>query len=235
MSSTQDFNDIRKNVLVAIPALNEEAHLPKLLFEINKYFPYLMTLVIDDGSKDKTAKIAQSFNCELIKHPFNQGKGASIRSALKFAYENKFTWLITIDGDNQHPPNKIHHFLEYIKKENVDLIIANRGDRHGKMPLHRQLSNGLTSIIISLIGGGYRINDSQCGYRAYKVQRFHSLETTQFGFHFESEILLKALRLKLKISEFEIDTIYTNQKSSIHLVKDTISFIKLVLHYLFYN
>ena len=228
MSSKRDFGHLQNDVLLAIPALNEEDNISQLLFDINAEFPFLKILVVDDGSVDKTSIIAQSFNCNLVKHPTNMGKGASIKSALKFAFKKNYKWLITIDGDNQHPPKKIHQFLELIEQNGVDLIIASRRDRRGKMPFHRQLSNGLTSIIISLLGGTKRIQDSQCGFRAYKVGFFRCLNAQQLGFHYESEMLIKALRAGLDIKEFDIDTIYSNQKSSIKLVKDTCSFVKLI-------
>jgi glycosyltransferase involved in cell wall biosynthesis len=230
-----DLGYLSENVLIAIPVLDEEKNIAKLLFEINTNFPYLQILVVDDGSKDRTVKSAQTFNCEILKHPINKGKGASIKAALSFAHINRFTWLITIDGDNQHPPENIKHFLELIKNESIDLIIANRRDRRGKMPIHRQLSNAVTSILISILGGGIRIKDSQCGYRAYRVEDFHVFATTQLGFHFESETLLKALKSNLNIAEIEIATIYANQKSSIRLLKETITFIKLLLHYIIYS
>lgn len=200
-----------------------------MLFDIGRYYPQIETLVIDDGSADNTGKIAKANNSRIIFHTKNMGKGFALKEGISYALNNNFKWIVTLDGDGQHKPVHIKKFLCKIAAERYDLILGNRRDRLRRMPIHRQLSNGITSLLISLIGGNKRIRDSQCGFRAYRVGKFIEMPSHQHGFQFESEVLIWALKSGLRISEVDIDTVYGETKSSINLIKDTTRFIKLVL------
>ena len=95
------------------------------------------------------------------------------------------------------------------------------------MPLHRRVSNYLTSSIISFLVKN-KIFDSQCGYRRYKVSLLSDQKFKEDGFQLESEILLKCIDTNTPIKHIDIPTIYNDSKSSIKNISDTFKFIKLI-------
>ncbi len=220
--------EIPKDVLIAMPAFNEAETIGDLLLKIKHQYPSLDILVVDDGSGDGTAEIAESHDCFVVRNKNNQGKGAALVQAFQFAQGNSYKWAITMDADLQHPVSSIKDFIAEISRDSSDIILANRRDRTEKMPFHRQLSNGLTSVLISLVTNSIRINDSQCGFRAYRLKYLTNLANLVGGFQFESEILINLAKKQCRFSEVEISTIYNDQKSSINLVKDTFLFINFL-------
>jgi len=216
-------------VLVAVPAFNEQRFLASLLFDILSFVTSDDIVVIDDGSTDDTAKTAQSAGVHCIRHSKNQGKGAALQTAIDYANAQQYNWIIFMDGDGQHNPRDLEHFYRAIAENTHDVIIGNRQARGSAMPLHRQLSNGTTSVIISLCAHGQRIHDSQCGYRAIRLLSLQHVTCSERGFQFESEILLRLAKVGVRIKEIPIQTTYAQEASSIQPVRDTLRFITLIL------
>ena len=220
--------------LIVIPAFNESTFLPDMLFEIGKVFPLDQVLVIDDGSSDDTAKMAQRYPVRLVRHTKNRGKGACLKRALAYARQLKIDWLITLDADGQHKPAFLPLFFSQIESGYFDLVIGNRADRRSNMPVIRILSNGLASVLVSICGGFVRYRDSQCGFRAMRVRAFDPDHFEEDGFQFESEVLMRAGRQKLRSVSIPISTEYHAEKSSIRHVRDTIKFLMLVFKSFFW-
>jgi glycosyltransferase involved in cell wall biosynthesis len=221
-------------VLIAIPAYNEALFLQSLLFEIQKYVPKENILVVNDGSSDGTDGILAKLDVKVIKHSSNLGKGAALSSAFCWGQEYRYDWIIALDGDGQHPPKHLPFFLDEINKDQADMILANRVARKKRMPFHRILSNGITSIIVSLCAGNSRVHDSQCGFRAIRLSAVKSKECSYNGFQFESELIMRLGKKGCKFKELAIETCYGKEKSSINLFGDTCKFIALVVKSFFW-
>ena len=216
-------------VVVAVPAFNEERFLENVLLDILQYVDKKDVLVIDDGSTDRTLDIIHRVGVESICHNINRGKGAALIAAYRYAIRNRYDWIITLDGDGQHPPSFIPDFLKEIgSNSHADVILGNRSDRFVNMPFPRILSNGITSVILSLCSGGPLFHDSQCGFRAIRVSSLKPGWYKNKGFQLESEMLIKLGRSGKRFSEISISTVYGAQKSSIRAVSDTLKFIKLI-------
>ena len=205
--------------LVVIPCYNDHGYLEGLVAEIKKQTQHI--LIIDDGSDDKVRNV---YDCSMIRNKTNSGKGYSIKKGIQYAASKNFTHLITIDSDGQHDPCCIKEFIEFDK--NVDIVIGKRRF-DSSMPFHRKISNVLTSFILSILTK-YKIEDSQCGYRRYKIDSIVNLSFYENGFQFESEILIKALRKGCTLNSILIPTIYSAEKSSIKNISDSFKFIKLI-------
>jgi glycosyltransferase involved in cell wall biosynthesis len=218
-----------RNILIAIPVYNEENHLPVLLQEILQLYPHISILVVDDGSIDQTENAIRTFSVKCITHEYNRGKGAAILTAVEYARANRYQWLIMLDGDGQHAPSDIKNFIKAIEQNDADIILGNRMNLVKDMPFHRLLSNGTTSVIISLCSGNLRVHDSQCGFRAVRVSCVVSGSYKYKGFQFESELLLRFGKADKRFKEIPIKTIYKNQKSKMNLLNDTLKFIILIV------
>ncbi len=209
-------------ILIIIPSYNNSNHLPKLLRSIQENTDCAV-LIVDDGSKIPISLSVE--NVHILRNKANLGKGGALKNGFVYASKKGYSHAITMDSDLQHDPNKLIDFIEF--DQHCELVCGQRSiDK--QMPLHRQLSNKITSWIISMLCG-QQIHDSQCGYRRYSVQSVIDLQCKENGFQFESEVLIKLSRRGGSIGHVIIPTIYGNETSSIQNIQDTFKFIKLIL------
>ncbi|MEE9552913.1 MAG: glycosyltransferase family 2 protein [candidate division Zixibacteria bacterium] len=213
--------------LVIIPAYNSGENLPELLPRIRSHIDDIV--VIDDGSSDNTAAIANKLGAVVIIHKHNRGKGAALKTGFVYALKNAYDTVITIDSDCQHNPDDIPRFIQARKETEADMIIGSRRNDIGKMPWPRQFSNWSTSRFLSLLLKN-DIEDSQCGYRLISRKLLESIKLEYDRFELESEIIIKAIRAGFKIGFILIDARY--DKSGVSHMRpfaDTIRWCRAVL------
>ena len=186
-------------------------------------------MIVDDGSNPPIS--LKSDNLIIIRNNENMGKGYALRKGFNWGLNHHFKFAITLDSDGQHSPTVLKKFLEI--NENIDFCLGYRKFSKS-MPLHRRLSNYLTSKLISL-RVRKKILDSQCGYRSYNLQTIASLNFVETGFMLETEILLKSINRSTEINNILIPTIYGDEVSSIRNFSDTTNFIMLYLRSFFYK
>lgn len=140
-------------------------------------------LVIDDGSLDNTARIVEEDGFNLIKHEVNQGLAAAINTGLRFAAENNYDSIITLDADGQHDPSLIGDFIEGIEK--YDCVFGNRFSNINHIPSVKISSNLLASLIVQGVSGK-KLFDVSCGYRAFRLSSISSLSSSDnYGIIYE--------------------------------------------------
>jgi glycosyltransferase involved in cell wall biosynthesis len=114
----------KENVLVVIPAFNEQANVSYVLTQVlNAGWP---VLVINDGSTDQTAAICRSMRVNVLDLPINLGVGGALRAGFRYAVENNYQAVVQIDADGQHPVDLIGSLVEYAQKEKTHLVIGSR-------------------------------------------------------------------------------------------------------------
>jgi glycosyltransferase involved in cell wall biosynthesis len=208
-----------------IAAYNEEKALPGLLARLPCDRKDIV--IIDDGSADRTAIIAEESGCVVIRQERNMGKGAAHRAGFEYLMTKDYDGVITMDADGQHDPSLIPLFLKKAESGGYDILVGTRKLGRGTgMPLIRLLTNIVTSLVVSILSGE-KIRDSQSGYRflSISVIRRVPLETNRY--QTESEVLMNAGRLGYSIGEIPISTIYSGQKSNINKLLDTMRFVRL--------
>lgn len=219
-------------IAILIPAFQAEKTISTLLNEIEKITTTIqdevITIVVNDGSTDSTEKIASNFPIILLKHETNKGKGAALKTGFAFAINQNVDAVLTIDADLQHETIYVKQFINEFKKGNFDLIIGNRINRFSNMPIHRQLSNLVTSFLVTA-KSKIKIPDSQSGYRIISTKILKTLTLNHDGFILETELLINAARSKFRIGSIPISTIYLNSKSHMTNWKSTLEFIKLII------
>ncbi len=220
---------------IVIPAYNSHDVLPLLLEQINQLnHPPQTVFIIDDGSKfEYTLPAYEKFEMLVERLPKNTGKGAAIKKGIElFLQKNRSPFLLLMDADGQHPVSKIKDFLQKAKSNHTDLIIGHRKQKFGYMPWLRIFSNTTSSLIVSWVSG-YKIPDSQCGFRLLKREVVEKLDLKENGFQIETELILKSLKNGFRIEFVPIPTIYNGQKSYIKHFNDTIRFLSIILKELF--
>ena len=209
-------------------------------FNTHKYTNKLLTgirnntnediLIYDDGSSPKIDyDKSLHMGVIIIRNDINKGKGSALLNGFNYAYKNNYTHIITIDGDLQHNPDEITSFIN--SEYDIDFVLGNRSFST-PMPIHRIISNSITSFVVSALKG-LKIKDSQCGYRRYKLDSVNIGNFNENGYLLETEILLNDINRNSIIKHIPVSTIYNDSKSSINNVGETIKFIKLIVRYIF--
>ncbi len=216
----------KNKIAAVIPFFNENRTINQI---VNNTLQYVdCVIAVDDGSTDDSfSKIPEKKNITLLKFKENRGKGFALREGLSEGVKKGYTQLITIDADLQHKPEEIPLLIHELN--NFDIVIGNRLNNLVNMPLHRRMSNKITSFLLSM-KTGQKIIDSQCGFRAYRSEVIKNIKTIKNGFEAESEIIIKASRKGYKIGFTDISTIYGNEESKMTPVKTTFNFIKVLFN-----
>jgi glycosyltransferase involved in cell wall biosynthesis len=216
----------RSNVAALIPCYREERRIRDIAARTLAQLDTV--LVVDDGSADRTAAEAEAAGAEVRRHERNQGKGGAIKTGLR-ALTSRPTaeWILILDGDGQHLPEEIDRFLA-AAQSGADLIVGDRMADVRTMPFIRKLTNRTMSWLISK-AAGQSIPDSQCGFRMFTRELATAfLQMASSNFDFESEMLVLASRRGAKIAAAPVSTIYGDEVSKIHPVRDTIRFFQLL-------
>jgi glycosyltransferase involved in cell wall biosynthesis len=219
----------RSKIAAVIPAYNEEKHIGDVVRRTRQKLDDV--LVVDDGSTDKTADRARAAGAEVIVHEINRGKGETIKTGLRHWLERQFDFVIILDADGQHRPEEIDRFIaSALSADEAKMILGNRMNDASSMPLVRRIVNRWMSQRISRLCG-QAIPDTQCGYRLLQRQLIPELLGGTARFDYETEMLIIASRRGFRIGSVPISTVYSDEVSSIHPVRDTIRFFKLMRRY----
>ncbi|GAA1069372.1 glycosyltransferase family 2 protein [Kitasatospora arboriphila] len=154
-----------RKILVILPAWNEAEGLPGILGEIRAQLPGVDTLVVDDGSTDRTAEVAAAAGSAVARLPYNLGVGGAMRLGYRYAHLHGYDVAIQIDSDGQHDPSYVPLLLE--KLNEADLVIGARFDGEGDYKVRgpRKWAMGLLSTVLSRITRT-RLTDTTSGFRA---------------------------------------------------------------------
>jgi glycosyltransferase involved in cell wall biosynthesis len=218
----------RTTVAAVIPAYLEEKHIADVVQRTLRQLPNVV--VVDDGSSDRTAEQARSVGADVIVHEQNRGKGESIKSGFRYWLEHGSTYVVILDGDGQHLPEEIERFLAAASSGIGELLIGTRMNDVREMPLVRKMVNRYMSRKISR-ACGQEIPDTQCGFRMVHRSIIPSLLGGTERFDYETEMLILASRAGCRIASVPISTVYSDEVSSIHPVRDTLRFFKLMRRY----
>ena len=214
---------------VIIPTYNESKVIGDLVKQIRRQ--NLEVVVVDDGSHDNTAQIAQNNGATVLKNISNRGKGASLIRGFHYILDKDFDAVITMDGDGQHLPEDIPYFMRLARDSQGGVFIGNRMSRPKTMPWERILTNKFMSWLLSK-AVKQKIPDTQCGFRLIKRQVLEKLNLNTHKYETESELLIKTSRLGFKIESVPIKTIYRGEKSRINPVVDAWRFIRFIFRQL---
>jgi len=154
--------------LVIIPAHNEEASLPVTLAEVRAKAPGVDLLVVDDGSRDGTSRVAREAGIAVVRHPVNLGVGGALQTGFRFAYDEGYDIGVQLDADGQHDPAFLPALLAPVVEGRCDVSIGSRYVQSSgyRAPLNRRLGMMLFSGVVQM-ALGQRITDTTSGFRAY--------------------------------------------------------------------
>ena len=203
--------------LVMIPLYNEAETINSVIQELCIHHQGDV-LIIDDGSTDNSTELLNDCvkkKLTLITHVENQGYGATISEGFRYAIENNYDVIITMDCDFQHEPKNIPEFIKQI--ESYDIVSGSRyllkSKEQDDAPKDRAAINKtITKRIIEITG--YDITDAFCGFKAYKTTALKKLSTKSTGYAMPLQLWIQAWKQDLTVKEIPVPRIYKNLNRS---------------------
>ncbi len=210
--------DWRRECAAVIPCYNEAPQIYRVVRAVQDYLPSVM--VVDDGSTDGTAQKAASAGAEVVRIPFNSGKGTASRCGWRRAELLGFQWVLMLDGDGQHAAADIPKFFACARDTGAALVIGNRMNELGTMPPLRRWANRWMSRRLSRLTG-QTLPDSQCGFRLAHLPTLLALPLRTSRFEIESEMLLAFSGMGRTPAFVPVQTLYESSASKINLATDS--------------
>lgn len=217
----------QNEVTIIIPAYNEEASIGQVVENIKEQMKRIDVryelIVVDDGSKDKTAEIAKAHHCRVIKQNRNLGYGASLKTGILNA---RYEQIVITDADGTYPPENIPEIVE--KLQNADMVVGARISQNVNIPLIRRFPKWILKKLAGYITGE-TIPDLNSGLRAFRKQfvlQYFSILPDKFSF--TTTITVASLCDHYKVIYIPIDYHKRFGKSKI-VPWDFVNFFNLVL------
>jgi glycosyltransferase involved in cell wall biosynthesis len=154
--------------IAIVPALNEERALPGVIDELRAFDPGLDIVVVDDGSVDRTAAVAEAKGARVLRLPFNLGIGGAVQTGFRFAFEHGYDLAVRVDGDGQHDASQLGRLVAPVLAGEADIAVGSRfaADEAGyRSSRARRIGIRLLARVVSRIVG-QRVTDTTSGFQA---------------------------------------------------------------------
>ena len=202
--------------LTALPVFNEADTVNQVLDEVKRHSDHV--LVVDDGSTDGTLELLRRRDDIYLQvHPHNRGYGAALSTAFAYALQQAFDFVVTIDCDGQHEPQRIPQFVEACTTEDVDIVSGSRYlrefDQDTPPPEQRRRINQVVTDELNK-QLCMELTDAFCGFKAYRVQTLAKLDLTEPGYAMPLELWVQAAARRMKVTELAVPLIYLDEKRS---------------------
>jgi len=214
-------------IVAILPAFNEEVSIGSVVLLTKQYADRV--IVVDDGSRDRTAEVAELAGAEVIRHPENRGKGAALKTG--FSAVNGAEAIVTIDTDGQHDPAEIPKVAAPILAGEADIVNGSRylcGNKKDT-PFYRRVGQKVLDTASNLESGA-NLTDTQSGFRAFAPSTIPAFRFRQTGLAIESEMLADAGQANLRIKEVEIGVRYDVDCSTENPVSHGVRVLVKILH-----
>jgi glycosyltransferase involved in cell wall biosynthesis len=189
-------------VWIVMPAYNEEQSIGGVLDALHRE-GWCDIIVVDDGSRDRTAEMAREKGAVVLSHPRNMGLGAALRTGLKAALERGADCAVTFDADGQHDPKSVRKMVDSL--DGADFVV---GVRHfTNIPLNKRLGNFILNFVTLMMGGV--LTDSQSGIRALNRRALEAIRIGSNRYEVSSELLVRTRRAGLMIKETPVQCFFT--------------------------
>ncbi len=213
----------RYRLSIVIPVFNEAENLARLIRQILALqLSATELIVVDDGSSDGSADAAMAAGAAVVRHPYNIGNGAAIKSGIRAA---KGKLLLFMDGDGQHRPEDIPKLLA--ESGTYHMVIGARA-KGSKLRLHRYAANALYNLLASYVTQ-FKIKDLTSGFRVLsRLDALRFIDLLPNTFSYPTTLTLAFLRSGLTVKYVPIQTLYRSGQSKISLLADGVRFLLII-------
>jgi len=200
-----------RRLCVLLPAYNEEEHIGDVVRKIRQIsIPDLqiVPLVVNDGSKDKTAQLAKEAGAIVLSHVTNLGVGAGFKTGVDYAKREGFDFLLHMDSDGQVDPADIPKLTAPVLAGEIDLALGSRFCERRPENLKWWKAFLLQSLTRSLgLLTGYKLTDISCGFRCMNRKVLDVLEP-HFQYDYIQESLIQALAIRARVRDIQANIHY---------------------------
>lgn len=189
-------------LLIIIPAYNEAKNIERVVNNLQKNYPQWDYLVVNDGSKDKTAEICRKNGYPMLDLPVNLGLAGAFQAGIRYAYQNGYTVALQFDGDGQHDPAYIASMLKKLEEEKLDIVIGSRFCEEKKPHTLRMLGSTMITWAIQLTTGR-KVSDPTSGMRLFSANVLKNFSNS-INYGPEPDTISYLLRCGASISEVQV-------------------------------
>ena len=217
-SSTKASLSGHHKTLIVIPSYNEESSIAEVLEDIKKQAPQVPILVIDDGSADKTAQLAQWHGAKVISLPYNSGYGVALQTGYIYARKNDYSIVIQMDADGQHDPACIQDLLREVENSDVDVVIGSRflGKNTYQTSLVRRIGMFIFGQLASLFCKS-KVSDPTSGFQAVKGEAIAFVASDYYPPDYpDADFLIMLNRCGFKVREIPVKMHPSRADKSMH-------------------
>ncbi|HXY55142.1 MAG TPA: glycosyltransferase family 2 protein [Nitrospirota bacterium] len=217
--------------LIIVPAYNEEESLPGVIRDLRENIRFADILVVNDGSRDATARTAEEMGVVVVSLPFNLGIGGAMQAGYLYAEQGGYDIAVQFDGDGQHLAGEIEKLLRQINEGSADLVVGSRFLKRGRYnaSVFRKIGIWIFSAVLSRILG-MPVTDSTSGFRAANRRVITFFSRTYPDDYPEVEALVLLHKAKMRIAEVPVSMRErTGGRSSITPIRSAYYMIKVLL------
>jgi len=202
--------------IALIPAFNEEKTIKEVISELKNV--NLNCLVIDDGSTDRTSKIAQKSNAIVVRHNENKGKGEALRTGFEYILKNlhDIESLVIVDADLQYYAKESIKLLKPLEEKEADFVMGYRNWR--TVPFKNRLGNFVWRTTFNLLFKT-KLKDTNCGFMALSRGAISKMKRAYGGYIIENMMLIDALKNKLKIKQVPVSVKYKIEHNKRNIIR----------------
>ncbi len=202
---------MRRSISIVIPAYNEEGRLGQSLAKIQHYleestWEFCEIVVVNDGSRDRTAEVVRAAGARLVENPGNRGKGYTVRHGMM---EARGDWVLYTDADLSAPIEELDKLWEAVERDGAQVAIGSRAMDRSLIGVHqslaREVSGRFFNLVMRLITG-LPFRDTQCGFKLFEGKAAREVFSRQQleGFGFDVEVLFIARKLGYRALEVPV-------------------------------
>ena len=210
-------------ITVVLPAKNEAGAIQQTVKAIRQLNRVDEIIVVNDGSTDDTAQLAEQAGAKVINHPYSKGNGAAIKTGARNAIGDV---IVFMDADGQHDANDILKLIEKIE-QGYDLVVGAR-QKGSQASVGRGIANKLYNNLASYMSE-HQVEDLTSGFRAVRAEKFKEfIYLLPNGFSYPTTSTMAFFRAGYSVTYVPIHAAKRIGKSHIHPIKDSVRFFLII-------
>jgi glycosyltransferase involved in cell wall biosynthesis len=191
--------------IAIVPAFNEAGNVGRVIGEIRAFDPGLDVVVIDDGSVDRTAAVAEEAGAHVLRLPFNLGIGGAVQTGFRYAFEHGYDLAVRVDGDGQHDPSQLGSLLGPVLAGEADIVVGSRfaGKDGYRSSRSRRAGIRLLAWVVSALVH-QRVTDTTSGFQALNRDGIRLFAADYPHDYPEAEATVMVIKHRLRLAEVPV-------------------------------
>ena len=192
-----------------VPTYNNEEDIGEVVKRL-KRLKGVQSIIIDDGSRDKTYKIIKNLGMKILRHDYNKGKGEAIKTGFEYVlkHDSGIKYVVLIDADMQYLPDDMPKLLKPLKDGKADFVIGSRN--WSNVPFRHRLGNFVWRSTFNLMFGT-NLTDTNCGYMALTKRSVEKVKNVHGWYIIENKMIADAVRSGLRIRQVPVRIFYRHK------------------------